>query len=67
VTAQGKRRTPRDGPDLTFSEVCGLMRRSYQRPIPEVEPLHVMARRRIVAAATDSPADDNTSATEIAE
>lgn len=35
-----------------------LMRqRSYIRPLDAVPPLHVMARRRIVAAATDSLTD----------
>jgi hypothetical protein len=61
MTAQPRassRRPPADR--LTSSEIRGLMRRGYVRPIGEPPSLMQMAKRRTVPAGTDSQAVDNT-------
>lgn len=53
---------------MTFAEVAAMMRQpSFGRPLPVPPALHQMTRRRIIAAANDSPADDNSNPKEITE
>jgi hypothetical protein len=46
-----RRRPPAIPRSLTRAEVLDLMRRGYVRPLEPVPPLHVMARRRVLANA----------------
>ena len=54
------RRPPTDRRALPPGEWERIMReKSYIRPLAAVPSLHEMARRRIVTAGTDSPADSS--------
>lgn len=58
----GQTAARKTGKPLTRGEVVGLMRRSYNRPLEPVPPLHVMARRRgNLAENNRTPSEETTS------